>query len=155
MSTAITSLLPRHYKIIDLFLDGIYKHSEIAEEVGVTSVTVKNVLAMPAAQDIIARRRKAKEEIKDTVSARTELDSVDDARRVLNENARVAAEVLIDSLFCEDDRIRTKGANDVLDRVGVSRVMKNENTNKSAVLVIDTEMADRILSTLKLDSDED
>ncbi len=153
MSSSITALLPRHYKIIDLFLDGQYKHSEIAEKVGVSPVTVKNVLSMPASQDIIARRRKNKEEVKDVVSARMELDQVEEARRALNDNARVAAEALIDGLFSEDDKVRTKSANDVLDRVGVSRVMRNESTNKSTVLIIDSVMAERIISTLDLDCD--
>jgi phosphosulfolactate synthase (CoM biosynthesis protein A) len=108
---------------------------------------------MPASQDIIARRRKNKEEVKDVVSARMELDQVEEARRALNDNARVAAEALIDGLFSEDDKVRTKSANDVLDRVGVSRVMRNESTNKSTVLIIDSVMAERIISTLDLDCD--
>jgi len=152
MSGAMQQLLPRHYKIIDLFLDGSWNNMEIAEKVGVTPVTVKNVLAMPATQDIIAKRRKTKTEIKDTVSARLELDQVDIARKKLNDAATQAAETLIESLFSEDDKLRNKGANDILDRIGIARVAKNENTNKSAVLVLDADTAERIMSTLILDN---
>ena len=151
MIMSLQDLLPRHHKIIDLFLDGQWSHSQIASKVGVSPVTVKNVLAMPATQDIIARRRKMKEEIKDTISAREELDYVETARQVLNENAKVAAEALIESLFSEDEKLRNKGANDVLDRIGLARVTKNENQNKSMVLTLDAETASRILETLSLD----
>jgi len=152
MAGAMQQLLPRHYKIIDLFLDGSWNNMEIAEKVGVTPVTVKNVLAMPATQDIIAKRRKTKTEIKDTVSARIELDHVEAARKKLNDAATQAAETLIESLFSEDDKLRNKGANDILDRIGIARVAKNENTNKSAVLVLDADTAERIMSTLILDN---
>ena len=147
----LQDLLPRHNKIIDLYLDGQWNHTQIASKVGVSPVTVKNVLAMPSAQDVIARRRKVKEEIKDTISAREELDHVEEARLLLNDNAKVAAEALIESLFSEDEKLRNKGANDILDRIGIARVAKNENQNKSMVVTLDAETASRILETLTLD----
>lgn len=146
--------MPRHYKIVDLFLEGVYSHSQIAEQVGVSPVTVKNVLAMPSAQDLIARRRNTIEEVKDTMNSIDETSAAESARKILDDASSLAASQLVESLLSGDERMRNKAANDVLDRVGIARVMKNDTTNRSMVLVLDSAMADRINKTLSIDFDE-
>lgn len=146
--------MPRHYKIIDLFLEGTYSHSQIAEMVDVTPVTVKNVLSMPSAQDIIARRRENIEETKDTMNSIQETSAAESARRILDEASQLAASQLVENLLSGDEKMRNKASNDILDRIGVARVTKNDNTNKSMVLVLDAAMADRINRTLEIDLDE-
>lgn len=145
--------MPRHYKIVDLFLEGTYSHSQIAEMVGVSPVTIKNVLAMPSAQDIIAKRRDRIEETKDTMNSIAETSCAENARKILDEASSLAAAMLVENLLSADEKIRNKASNDVLDRIGIARVLKNDNTSKSMILVLDAQMADRINRTLQIDCD--
>ena len=78
--TSLQKLMPRHYKIIDLAIAGTMNNKQIAETVGVTPVTVKNVLNMPGTQDIIAKRRHAKEAQIDELDVVTTENTVDLAR---------------------------------------------------------------------------
>ncbi len=53
----LKKLLPRHYRILELCLDG-KNRKDIAEEVGLTPRAVTNVTNSPVFQNEFARRRK-------------------------------------------------------------------------------------------------
>ena len=149
----VQALMPRHYKIIDLYLDGIYNHKEIAEKVGVSPVTIKNVLAMDDVQHQIATRRRAKNDQVDEVLVKKHIDCVELARQKLSAEAGKAASVLIDNLLDDDGRLRNKAANDIMDRVGISRVTKTDIDTKTSVLILDAVQAANIHRSFELDKD--
>ncbi|MFA6691983.1 MAG: hypothetical protein WCR98_08390 [Saccharofermentanales bacterium] len=150
----IQRLLPRHYQIIELYVSGLYTHQQIADIVGMKSRHgVTCIINSPAAQDLIAKKRASISANRDNMIAQREVDVLDRAKRALEVASEDASRVLVEGLLDEDPRIRNKSANDILDRVGLARVSKEEKSVKGAVIVMDTETAARIQQTLELDND--
>ena len=152
--TTVRALLPRHHKIMDLYLEDIWTHKEIAEKVGVAPLTVHNVLKMPEVQNKLTLRREQKLQMKDELSVRVDLDTVELARHKISAEAAKAASVLIDNLLDDDGRLRNKAANDIMDRVGISRVSKTDVDTKTSVLILDATQAANIQRSFELDRDD-
>jgi len=150
----VSRLLPRHYKIIDMYLSGKYTHQQIADSLDMDRKSVTAIISMPSMQDEIAKRRVIQNSQVDEVLVIDRINQVDTARSLLEEASINAAGTLIDCLLSGDEKMKNKSANDILDRVGISRVQKNENVNKTSVLFIDAETAARVHKTFELDSDE-
>ena len=119
-----------------------------------TRITVTRILGMPSAQDVIARRRHTQMARVDEHQKLDRISTINTARALMEEAAEGAAATLVENLLSGDEKLRNKSANDILDRVGIARVQKNDNTNRSAVLVIDADMAKLIHQTLELDKDD-
>ena len=148
-------LLPRHFKILDLYMSGSMNYKQIAEEVGVSPMTVHRIVNMPNVQKDLSIRRNKKSADIDTLDTISLSSTVDSARRLLEESAEEAAERLVGGLVSSDERIVNKSANDLLDRVGISRVSKQDIASKSTVLILDDKMAARIQKSLELDTDDE
>jgi hypothetical protein len=138
-------LMPRHYKILDLILDGQLNFKQIAEKVGVSPVTVTNIRNSPTFQHELSMRRKFREEQKDTLAVREDVSHLQKAQGVLEECMEGAANTLKELLCKGDDPIKLRAAQDVLDRTGLARLERRENLNKSAVIIIDGHDAVRLL----------
>jgi hypothetical protein len=132
----------------------MWTHKEIAEKVGVAPLTVHNVLKSPEVQNKIALRRARKNELKDELDVVVAVDTVEKARHKLSAEAAKAASVLIDNLLDDDCRIRNKSANDILDRVGISRVSKTDVDTKTSVLILDATQAANLQRSFELDRDD-
>lgn len=152
--TTVRTLMPRHHKIMDLSLEGIWTNREIADKVGVSPITVTHVLQMPIVQDKMAKRRNVKTQMKDELDVRVAVDTVELARQKIAAEAGKAASVLIDNLLDDDGRLRNKAANDIMDRVGISRVSKTDVDTKTSVLILDATQAANIQRSFELDRDD-
>ena len=139
-------LNPRYAKIQDMCMQGL-KPGQIAERLGLTLPWVSTVINSPNFQHQLSIRRKAFEEVHDQQVINSEKEAAD----VLKENARRAAQKMVDLLDGDKQEIQIKAAGDILDRVGPSKQTKNENTNSNVVL-IDAKMATVINETFEMDN---
>jgi hypothetical protein len=149
----LEKIMPRHHQILDLAVMG-WDRQEIARECGLAPSTVSRVLAQPRIQHMLAVRKKKLQEQTDCMAEIVDRDCLETARRMLDEASELASGILVEQLLCGDSKERAKAANDILDRVGIARVTKNENRNKTSVLMVDAETAERIMKTRELDVDE-
>ena len=150
---SIRNLLPRHNQIVDLILEGSMNYKQIAATVGVTPATVRNILGSPTIQHELAVRREHRNEIRDEMETREKVNEVESARRILNASVPDAATKLVNLMNLGEDKIARMAANDILDRGGMPRVAKTDNTNRNMTLVLDVESAMLIKETFELDSD--
>ena len=145
----LQKLLPRHYKIIDLFLSGSMTIKEIAEEVGMSTVAIHNIRNSPTFMHELSMRRKSRNEIVDELSAR---DIVDSTSRIIEDHTEAAAQKIVDLLDRGDPPIQLKAASELLDRGGYPKSSKVEGTLKAAVVVLDAGDVARIERTRELES---
>lgn len=108
----IQALLPRHFKMIELALQG-HAVNKIAEILGMNKCAVSSVLRSPMIQNELARRR-----------AELQLQTIEKenlattgAMNILNEQADRAARTLGSLLDSCDERIKLSSAKEILDRV--------------------------------------
>lgn len=148
MESKIESLNNRHYKILDLCLSG-YTNKEIAEAVGMRQTQVSIVTRSPNFQHELALRRERINEQRDTNLASVQ----DDATNILKDQARSAAMKLTGLLDSENEGIVRQSANDILDRTGHSKVIRQENKNLSAICVLKPEDLERLDATLNMIND--
>lgn len=119
MGNSINRLLPRHFKILDLALQGLSR-TQIASEMEMSPVGVGLILNSPKFQDELARRRTEIDKKSDEGLA----TNLANAKEILSNAAEDAAQVHVDLLNSEDDRVKQFSANQVLDRVGLARAEK-------------------------------
>jgi len=105
-------LLPRHFRLVELFLQGL-DHKHIAQMLGMTPQGVMLVYNSPLVQDELARRRVHQQA---TIDEGTAVD-LSKVRQKFELAAEQAADVQIDLLGAEKDDIRLKASNSILDRV--------------------------------------
>ena len=134
MKTDLQRLLPRHFKIIDLCLAGLSR-KQIADEVGLTTQAVSNITNSPLFQDEIARRRKKLEKEVD----QEVVDGLKEARDLIIQNAKKAAQVHVDLLEEEDPRIRQASASAILQKAFGGSV--GDDSKKEGGVVIKPEQA--------------
>ena len=60
MPYQLKKLLPRHYRILELCLDG-KNYKDIAKEIGLTQRAISNITNSPIFQNELARRRKERD----------------------------------------------------------------------------------------------
>ncbi len=116
MGNKINRLLPRHFKIRDLALQGLSRN-EIALEMGMSPVGIGLIINSPKFQDELARRRDQIEKKSDEGLA----TSLSQAKNVLADAAEDAAQVHVDLLVSSDERVKQNSANQILDRVGIAK----------------------------------
>jgi len=119
-------LLPRHYRLVELFLDG-HNVKTVAQAVGMTPQTVSIIYKSPLFQSELARRR-ARRELHSDAAADSRLSK---ARQVLLDSAEDAANVHVSLLSSDDPRIAQLSANAILDRV----FEKTEKTGHPTVVI--------------------
>lgn len=148
--SAVDKMLSRHYKILDLHLAGTYTQKQIAEVVGVSSATVRNIMNSPTFQHELAMRRRNREDIVDELDTRNFVDTTQRAREHIQEKAESAAEKITELINSLDSAIALRASQDVLDRAGIPRMTKTENLSKGAVVVLGAEDINRLDSSLRL-----
>ncbi len=143
----LQKLLPRHYRILDLVLDGNLTIKEIAEAVGMTQMGVHVIRRSPTFQHELAMRRKSREESYDETNVRDNLTALD----LIHEKTAEAAEKIVDLMGSENESIALKSAVELLDRGGVPKETRSEQTNKTLVVTLSADDLDRIERTVMLD----
>ncbi len=140
----IATLTPRHLKILDLCLQG-WRNKDIAVHLDMGQTQVSIIVNSPIFQHQFAMRRHGLEERQDNRTT----DNLDEATLELKKNATLAAKKLVKGLTSSNELIVLKSANDVLDRTGHSRVIKE---NKVITNVnISEDDSKRIVDALLLD----
>ena len=128
----IQRLLPRHFKIMDLELQGRSK-KEIAKLLGIKLNTVSLVSQSPLYQDRFAKRRRAIEKEHDQALAST----VVKARDAFEQSSLDAAMVHIEALNSEDIRTAQLSANQILDRVGIVKPVEKREERPIVALNVE------------------
>ncbi len=145
-NTHLINLTPRHFKILDLALAG-WTNKNIAAHFEMSQTQVSIVINSPMFQHQFAMRRSNLEEQMDSKS----VEHLDEATLELKKNATLAAKKLVKSLESQNELIVLKSANDILDRTGHSRVLKE---NKVITNVnISEDDSKRIVDALLLDKE--
>jgi len=143
-------LLSRHYKIIDLILEG-KSRKEIAEICNITPAGAGNVMNAPLVQEEIARRRLSMNKAHDEAVA----VSVSQARDLLETAAVDAAQTHISLLEDDDSRVRQASATAILDRVGLGRVDQNKGVDVQVLNVEQLQVLNLALEEERSGMDED
>ena len=112
MPHELKHLLPRHYQILELCLQG-FRSKDIAEAVGLTPQAISLITNSPMFQDALARRRADQQGNLDEETAQTEHEALD----LLRKHSKDAAQVQVDLLEAPDGRLALASANSILDRV--------------------------------------
>jgi hypothetical protein len=144
--TILAKLAPRHFKIIDLCLEGLPKN-EIATRVNMGPRQLENVMNSPSFQHQLTLRRAQHEAQHDEAVAVAAIHTAD---HLLQKESTNAATELILQLTSDDETTRFRSAESILDRTGYAKVTKAQNTQLSAVLNVPVEQLSTINETLKL-----
>lgn len=112
MAHELKKLLPRHFRIMELLLDGL-SFKDTAETVGMSPAAIQMIARSPLFQEELARRRRDTQQSLDQTRSQAQID----AQAVLNDNARRAAETHAELLDDDDPSIRQRSAESILDRV--------------------------------------
>ena len=147
----LQKLLPRHYSIIDHFLDGELTIKEIARKMKMTPVGIRNIRNSPTFQHELALRRKQRDNMYDELKVRDKTSDEDKTSEIIHNHTEQAAQRIADLLSDEDKTISLKSAAELLDRGGYPKAAKLEQTSKVAVVVLDPSDLNRIERTLDLD----
>jgi len=127
----LQTMLPRHFKILDLYLMGVDTRS-IASRLNVSPRVVTMVIASPIFQEELSRRRKGVERDLDSEYS----SGVRQAKKILDEAAAEAAQFHVDLVrnAQEETRLRQISAKEILDRV---LGPESKNSATSVVMSID------------------
>lgn len=109
-------MLPRHFRILDLYLTGEMNIKDIAEAVGMTPQGVGLIVKNPIFQKEAGRRRSSLErKTEDKIAGST----VESARKVIENAALDAARTHVKLLVSNDDKVKQRSASEILDRAGL------------------------------------
>lgn len=145
--TYLQKLLPRHHKIIDLFLDGNLTIKQIAEAVSMTPVAIHNIRSSPTFQHELSLRKLNRDKVLDDIAA------IDRTAEIIDSHTEDAAEKIVTLLSSRDESIALRSASELLDRGGFPKASKIESVVKGAVVVMSAEDLTRIERTLELEND--
>jgi len=110
---SIKRLLPRHFKILELCLEG-FDNKTIAQALGISTVTVSSIINAPLFQHELSRRRRDHERQSDELRLKT----LQQAKAQLENAATQAVEKHISLMeHSEDERVQLASAKSILDRV--------------------------------------
>jgi hypothetical protein len=129
-SFELKRLVPRHFRIMDMHLQGL-DHASIAAQLGISRMSVSLVVNSPLFQDALSKRRAV-------ITRETDAQTVDTtlrANRVLEAASHEAAMTQVDLLSSEDERVRLQASNAILDRV-----LESKSNPGTRVTVISGEM---------------
>ena len=116
MPRDLERLTATHHRIMDMHLAGV-RVCDIARELEMTEKSVSRICSAPAFQEIAARRRAASE----TLAADLQVVGACKAREVLDGAATDAATAIVRLLDSDNEGVRLKAAESVLDRtIGAS-----------------------------------
>lgn len=147
-NTTISRLLQRHLRILDLHLEG-KRDSEIAKIVGLLPRRIKAIRNSPCFEHELTRRRmRIEDKHTDAVVASALIKT--DAQQVLDEEAVNAAQELVGGLISDDDGVRFKSAESILDRTGYGKQTKVDSRVASVVTTISAEQMATIAETLQM-----
>jgi hypothetical protein len=149
----IAKMLPRHYQILDLFIQG-KSNAEIAEVIGISKHRVSRICNAPAFQDQLSRRRRSLEEKMDQSIAVGVLSSTIDVHKQLKKLSERAVSKLGTLLESEDENVQFRSAADILDRSGFAKVSRLESESKASVVVLDAALIQMLKNTLDEDRDD-
>jgi hypothetical protein len=108
----ISRLLPRHFRIVELALEGMHTN-EIAAAMGMHPQSISLILNSTLVQEEMSRRRSAREIATDDAA----LDGTLAVRKHLEDSAMDAARTQSMLLESESDSIKLGASNSILDRV--------------------------------------
>lgn len=109
----LTRLLPRHFKVLEMRLAGM-SVGEVARTLEISNQSVNTIIRSPLFQSEYQRRLK---EMNENMLAHQLEEVVIQARKILVGSATKAAQVQEDLLDSEDDSIRLRSSEKILDRV--------------------------------------
>ncbi len=158
MSFQLQKLLPRHYQIIDLFLDGNLTIKQIAEKVSMTVPGISNIRNSPTFQHELTLRKTQRDKTYDELASREKADDLSIRMRtddLIRQSTEDAANTIIKLLDSEDESVQLRSASDLLDRGGFPKAQKLEQDIKTAVVVLSPSDVQRIEKTLKLEDTAD
>jgi len=142
-------LLPRHYEILDLYLEGM-AIKDIAKQVGMAPGSVSLITRNPSFIKEVERRREQRNKELDQLRA----DKITRAKDILLDHAELAAQRHVELLDSKDERVRQSSANSILDRVGLPKITESINKGAPQVVVLDTAQLN-LLSIALEESKED
>jgi len=143
----IQKLNQRHYKILDLYIQGL-STKEIAKTIGLTKEAISMIIGSPSFQHEAAIRRKNYEETLDEKLA----EQTSQASKILAEHAAEAATTLVEVMNTGSPGVRVRSAEAILDRTGHSRKTQSEN-NDSTIINLKREDVELLNETLKLEKE--
>lgn len=141
----IHKLNTRHFKILDLVLDG-KSNAAIAEELSISPGIVSILKNSPSFQHELAMRKGRREALKDVA----DMNPVDEALQHLRSKALDAAKRLTEGLLEESRKEKRTSATEILDRIGLGKVQKQDVAIQAAHVVISPEDAAVIKETLRM-----
>lgn len=141
----LVTLLPRHYRILDLFIEG-KSIAQVAMIVEMSARQIGMIRQSPLFQTEYSRRRKAIEDKHDGAVVIAVLNAGDR----LSEASNNAADVLVNGLLDCDIQVKLRSAESILDRTGYGKQTKTENSNISLVANLSVTQIDNLESTLKM-----
>lgn len=112
--TFVGRLLPRHFKIIELILAG-HDDGTIAQMLDMARYSISQIRRSPLVQAELTRRRRESDE--PVIAALDRNAILGKAKVVLEDAAEKAAQTQVHLLEAEDESIKLRASNSILDRV--------------------------------------
>ena len=128
-------LLPRHYQIMDLRMQG-QNYREISDNLRISYRQVANVCNTPQFQNALALRRSSVEDQVEEDILKTQSDVLTEIKNSTMQAVRRLIQLVDD----DNVAVARQAANDILDRGGYPKVSRQESQNEST-LVVDSEQA--------------
>jgi hypothetical protein len=144
----ITRMLQKHLRVLDLHLAG-KTDVEIGELTGIGARRIKKIRNSPTFEHELSRRRKQIENKYDDAAIAVAVTKTD-AQQVLDDESVNAAQELVEGLLSDDDGVRFKSAESILDRTGYGKQTKVDTRNATVTTNIPAETMKTVLDTLKM-----
>ena len=146
--TAIKSLNNRHFAILNRCLAG-KTNKEICAEFSMQPTQVSIIVNSSNFQHELALQRdKVIEKSTSSIASMK-----DETEFILKNNTIKAAQRIADLIDSDNESTSRQSANDLLDRAGFPKVLKQEQKNIAAVVVLDAADLTRLRETIYMDAD--
>ena len=143
----IQLMTPRHFKILDLVLDGA-KPSIIAKKLSMSYSQASIIIRSQLFQHQLAIRRSQYEEKQADRAA----IAVDEVKEALQKSAISAANKLIFGIDSDNETIALKSATEILDRTGYPKEQKMTGSETNTQIIINATDFSVLKESLILDS---
>lgn len=139
----IQRLLPRHFRILEMVLAG-HDNTTISKTLGISTRSITMLKQSPLFQtELVRRRENSKEETMLTLDREAIMGK---ARSILENASLEAAETVEGLMYSDDDSIKFRAAESILDRVFGK---KGEASNSGVVVNISAEHVQLLNLALK------